>query len=339
VEACREVCSVAQLTTELQRPGQMSVCFLALSAHAARLPEGQEVGLMRLKSMASFCMGLPGRGATISAMRRLLWFIVLLALPGVTAAACGELVTLPAHGGTQLPYALAPARDGVTPRGAVVLLAGGDGRLLLDAQGCAKALGGNFLVRSAGLFRDAGYATALVDAPTDHRGTDGLGGFRNTEAHADDLGRVIADLRARVKGPVWVIGTSRGTISAANVAARASGDAAPDGVVLSSALMHGSSGLKPWVQQSVFDLPLAAIKAPVLVIGHVHDQCLRSPPAEMPRLFAQLGSARKQVVAVDGAAAPSGQASLAACEGRSPHGYVGQEAATVDTIVRFMQAP
>lgn len=271
-------------------------------------------------------------------MRRLLWSIGLLALPGMAAAACGTLVTLAAHGGTELPYAFAPARDGVAARGAVVLLAGGDGHLKLDAQGCAKALTGNFLVRSAGLFRDAGYATALVDAPSDHRGVDGLAGFRSSEAHADDLGRVISDLRARTKGPVWVIGTSRGTISAANLATRASGDAAPDGVVLSSALMHGSSGLKPWVQQSVFDLPLAAIKVPALVIGHVHDQCLRSPPAEMPRLLAQLGSARKQLVSVESGAAPSGHASLSACEGRSPHGFIGQEAATVDTIVRFMQA-
>ncbi len=260
-----------------------------------------------------------------------------LAWPGMAVAACGELVTLGTHGGTQMPYALAQPRDGVAVLGAVVLLAGGDGHLKLDGNACAKALNGNFLVRSARLFREAGYVTALVDAPTDHQGADGLAGFRNVEAHALDLGRVVADLRQRGNGPVWVIGTSRGTISAANVAARASGDGLPDGLVLSSALMQGSRGLKPWVLQTVFDLPLAAIKLPVLVIGHVNDQCLRSPPAEMPRLVAQLGSTRKQLVAVEGGAAPSGQASLAACEGRSPHGYVGQEAATVDTILRFMQ--
>lgn len=273
-------------------------------------------------------------------MRRLPWFIGLLALPGMAAAACGTLVTLAARGGTEVSYAFAPAPDGVAARGAVVLLAGGDGRLKLDAQGCAKALGGNFLVRSAGLFREAGYLTALVDAPSDHQGVDGLAGFRNTEAHGIDLGHVVADLRRRVKGPVWVIGTSRGTISAANLASRATGDAAPDGVVLSSALMQGTSGgQKTWTQRTVFDLALTAIKVPVLVIGHVHDQCLRSPPGEMPRLLAQFGSSvRKQMVSVEGGTAPSGPANLGACEGRSPHGYVGQEAATVETIVKFMQS-
>jgi hypothetical protein len=49
-EACREVCSVAQLTTELQRSGQMSVCFLALSAHAGR-PDGLEMAVAGLASM------------------------------------------------------------------------------------------------------------------------------------------------------------------------------------------------------------------------------------------------------------------------------------------------
>lgn len=267
------------------------------------------------------------------------WFVCAVALPGLAIAACGERVTIATHDGTQMPYSLAQPADGVAVRGAVVLLAGGDGHLKLDALGCPKALGGNFLVRSAGLFRDAGYLTALVDVPTDHHGVDGLAGFRNTEAHGTDLGRVVTDLRRRTKGPVWVIGTSRGTISASNVASRATGDAVPDGVVLSSALMHGTTGgLKPWTQQTVFDLPLTAIKVPVLVIGHVHDQCLRSPPGEMPRLMAQLGSARKQMVSVEGGTAPAGPASLSACEGRSPHGYFGQEAATVETIVRFMQA-
>ncbi|MBL0731148.1 alpha/beta hydrolase [Piscinibacter sp. HJYY11] len=266
-------------------------------------------------------------------------FVCALAVPGLAVAACGERATIATHDGTQMPYSLAQPADGVAVRGAVVLLAGGDGHLKLDAQGCPKALNGNFLVRTAGLFRDAGYATALVDVPSDHQGTDGLAGFRAAEAHGADLGKLVAELRRRVKGPVWVIGTSRGTISASNVASRATGDAAPDGVVLSSALMQGTSGgQKTWTQQTVFDLPLTAIKVPALVIGHVHDQCLRSPPAEMPRLLAQLGSARKQMVSVEGGAAPSGQVSLAACEGRSPHGYVGQEAATVETIVRFMQA-
>jgi hypothetical protein len=73
-------------------------------------------------------------------------------------------------------------------------------------------------VRSLPLFREAGIFTALVDAPSDYPGEEGLAGFRDTTRHAEDLGKVIADARAGTKAQVWVVGTSRGTISAANAA-------------------------------------------------------------------------------------------------------------------------
>jgi hypothetical protein len=125
------------------------------------------------------------------------------------AFACGEVVTLQTHDGTTTRYAL------TVPQGAkasLVLLAGGGGFLELDAQGCAQRLKGNSLVRSQELFHREGFATALVDAPSDHHVEDGLGGFRAQAPHAADLGKVVADLRARVPGPVWVVGTSRGAI-------------------------------------------------------------------------------------------------------------------------------
>jgi hypothetical protein len=156
---------------------------------------------------------------------------------------------------------------------AVVLLPGGGGHLDVDAYGCPRALKGNSLVRSIPHFRDLGFATALVDSPSDHTGEDGLAGFRSSSQHADDLGKVIVDVRARANGLVWLIGTSRGTISAANAASRLSGPAAPDGLVLTSALMSGAarSARKPWVTQSVFDLALDKIRMPVLVVGHAAD--------------------------------------------------------------------
>ncbi|KRC04296.1 hypothetical protein ASE11_04375 [Hydrogenophaga sp. Root209] len=68
-------------------------------------------------------------------------------------------------------------------------------------------------MRSVPLFNAAGFATAVVGAPTDFQGEDGLGGFRTDPRHAKELGQVIADLRARTRGAVWVVGTSRGAIS------------------------------------------------------------------------------------------------------------------------------
>jgi pimeloyl-ACP methyl ester carboxylesterase len=273
-------------------------------------------------------------------LNRILTIIVLFpALAGlpasVLAASCGERVTLATHGDTRSSYAyVAPA----APQAVLLLLAGGGGHLRLDAQGCPRALTGNSLVRSLPLFQAQGYATALLDAPSDHEGEDGLGGFRTAPGHTQDLGRVIADLRQRSGLPVWVVGTSRGAISAANAASGLKGGVAPDGVVLTSPVTAGNPrGIKAWVAQTVFDLPLEAITVPLLVIGHAQDKCLRSPASQNERILARASSARKQLVTVEGGPGRAGLSAVEACEGRSPHGFVEQEAEVAAGIARFIR--
>jgi len=251
-------------------------------------------------------------------------------------AGCGEVVSVATHDQTMTRYALAhPQR--AAARAALVLLAGGGGHLDLDDNGCPRALRGNSLVRSLPLFHDAGFVTALVDTPSDHAGEDGLAGFRIASRHAEDLGRVVADLRARTQGPVWLVGTSRGAISAVNAAARLTGPAAPDGLVLTSAVMSGfSGGRRPWVAQTVFDLPLEAIRLPVLVIGHERDQCARSPPKLMGNIVARTNGTREQVVTVTGGPGRPARPEIDVCEGRTPHGFLEQEAEVAAGIVRFI---
>ena len=261
--------------------------------------------------------------------------LLLLAAGTALAAGCGERVTLSTHGDTRTSYAyVSPVQK---PQVVLLLLPGGSGHLQLDTQGCPRALLGNSLVRSLPLFQEAGLATALVDAPTDHWGEDGLGGFRIAPEHAQDLGRVIADLRQRSGAAVWVVGTSRGAISAANAASRLEGVAAPDGLVLTSPLTSGNPrGQKPWVAQSVFDLPLESIRMPVLVIGHAQDKCLRSPATLNERITARTEGRREQLVLVDGGSGRAGLSAVEACEGRSPHGFWQQEAEVAAGMVRFI---
>jgi hypothetical protein len=262
--------------------------------------------------------------------------VVLLApLCAAGALACGNVVTLTTHGGTATRYAL-NAPQGA--KGALVLLAGGAGYLDLDEQGCPRRLKGNSLVRFQALFQRDGFATALVDAPSDYQGQDGLGAFRAQPAHAEDLGVVIADLRKRVPGPVWIIGTSRGAISAANAASRLAGAAAPDGVVLTSAVTVGTArGRKAWTAQTVHDAPLEEIRAPFLIVGHESDGCLRSPAGGMQGVFDRVRPAQRQRVLVQGG--PGGHRSgVEACEGRAPHGYLEQETEVTAGIVRFIRA-
>jgi len=258
------------------------------------------------------------------------------------AESCGEVVTIETHHRTTTRYALVFPSDPApaAARVALVLLPGGGGHLDLDDRGCARALKGNSLVRSIPHFRDLGLVTALVDAPSDHTGEDGLMGFRGSAAHAEDLGRIIKDVRGRASAAVWIVGTSRGSISAANAASRLTGPAAPDGVVLTSAVMSGGKGgQRPWVTQTVFDLRLEAIRVPVLVIGHADDTCVRSPANLMPNITARTSGAREQVVTVTGGPgrAAGAQSSVEACEGRAPHGFIEQEAAVAAGIARFIR--
>jgi hypothetical protein len=261
-------------------------------------------------------------------VRTLAW--MFLAIP-FAALGCGEVVTLKTHGDSTTRYALA-----VPPNATAVLalLPGGGGHADLDARGCARKLVGNSLIRSQELFQREGLATALVDAPSDYAGDEGLGGFRAQPAHAEDLGKVVADLRARLKLPVWLVGTSRGTISAANAASRLTGASAPDGVILTSSVTVGTTGGRlPWTAQTVHDSRLAAIRQPALLVAHAADGCFRSPPSGMEGIARGLKSERVQQVVATGGSPGRGDA----CEGRSPHGFNGLEAEMAAGIARFVR--
>lgn len=253
---------------------------------------------------------------------------------------CGEVLSVQTRERSTTRYAFVPPPAAAAQGHPItlLLLPGGSGHADLDERGCARKLQGNSLVRSLPLFHAAGFGTALVDAPSDFHGEDGLGGFRTDARHAQDLGQLIAALRTRTQGAVWVVGTSRGAISAANAASRLTGTAAPDGLVLTSALMAGQPGAKKaWVAQSVFDLPLEDIPVPVLVVGHAADTCVRSPASLMDRIVARTRGPRQQIATVSGGPARPVPSGLDACEGRTPHGFVGQEAEVATGIARFVR--
>ena len=248
---------------------------------------------------------------------------------------CGQLISLSAHDDSTLKYTL--AGDATTAKAVLVLLPGGGGFLDLDEEGCPERLQGNSLVRKLSLFHQSAFLTALVDASSDYQGNDGLAGFRIHKDHAEDIGKVIADLRKRAALPVWLVGTSRGAISAANAASRLSGAFAPDGLILTSPVTSGfEGGRKPWVAQTVFSNNLEAIRIPFLVVVHAADMCIRTPSDLAPRVISDSGSPRGQSVAVSGGPGWDGGQSVKACKGRSPHGFLNQEAEVVSGIGRFI---
>lgn len=73
---------------------------------------------------------------------------------------------------------------------------------------------------------------------------------------------------------------------------------------------------------TVFDLPLEAIRVPLLLVGHAADKCVRSSPQAMDRLAARTTMARRQLVTVEDGPGWPGAEGVEAYEGLAPHGYV-----------------
>ncbi len=225
------------------------------------------------------------------------------------------------EGATQRFLVVRPRRA----RASVVLFAGDTGRLDLGDNGSIGNLAGNFLVRSRNRFVQKGLTVALVDTPSDRTTLDG---FRTSRAHAVDIRAVIRWLRSRDGVPVWLVGTSRGTISAAAVAADLE-SGGPDGIVLTATLFG------PSARGSVHQARLGAIAVPVLVVHHRADGCSVTPYRKAPAFMRTLSGARRtELITVEGGLGTFGDP----CEARSPHGFLGLEDRVVTAIVDWIEA-
>jgi pimeloyl-ACP methyl ester carboxylesterase len=232
-----------------------------------------------------------------------------------------------------------PTRPGVTqrmivlsppdPKAAVILLPGGHGGLQVFPNGSMKWGEGNFLVRTRQLFADAGLTVAVVDAPSDRQSPPFLGGFRQKPEHAEDIKAVISWLRENAKVPVWLIGTSRGTVSAAYVATElAAAPIGPDGLVLTSTILTDDRG------RPVPAMPLGKIRVPVLVVHHEQDGCSHCPFTEVPTLMGKLGkSPRAQLLTFKGGGNRGDP-----CEAFAYHGFNGLEGEVIQQTVAWILA-
>jgi hypothetical protein len=234
----------------------------------------------------------------------------LLALLGGSASA-QEQINLTTRPGITQPVYFTAARS---PVASVILFPGG--------SGVVAAVRNNFLLRVAGQFSAQGINVAVADAPSVHAG--GMPPpFRQSSEHATDIAGIIAMVKSRSPAPVWLVGTSRGSISAANGAATI-GPPRVAGVVLTSSVwFNGMAGVA-----------LEQIKVPVLVVHNHDDGCRESPFGETAGAMARIQQARvKELLTVSGGSLRSGP-----CEALSPHGYYGIEDQVMPGIIAWIKA-
>lgn len=251
--------------------------------------------------------------------------VLLVTVPGAGSAA--EVLQVKASSGAKLRTLL--TGDPSTAKANIILLAGGRGVVKLSRTGEINAMKGNFLVRTRQLFADKGYLTALVDAPMDRRNRTGLlRGFRASAEHGDDLARVANKLHGLNRKPVFVIGTSRGSVSAANLALRGAEGAVAAAVLTSSVVKDNAKG------RPVTALPLGRIKIPVLFVHNESDACHATLLKDVKPVFRAM---KKKGVRADLIVVESRKASSGHCKGRSPHGFLGIEKQVVDKIVGWLE--
>ncbi|MEX0590567.1 MAG: alpha/beta hydrolase [Xanthobacteraceae bacterium] len=240
-----------------------------------------------------------------------------------------QVVNVEVRPGVNMRYLAVPAAG--QAKAAVILLAGGNGALKLSPTGSFGDLSLNFLIRTRDQFARQGLAVAALDAAADHQG--GMNGkVRMSAEYAQDVSKVIADIKKRTGVPVWLIGTSAGTLSAASVGAR--GNPAPDGIVLTSTMTTLDAG---HCGMTVYNAPLATIKRPVLVVSHKDDGCACSPgkPEVGAKLIAALSAASaKEFKLFTGGSPPRS----APCDANSQHGYLGIEGDVVKMIADWIKA-
>jgi hypothetical protein len=247
-------------------------------------------------------------------MRSFRWLIlVVLCLQLVPAAWSQQRIDVPSRAGVTEPVYVYAAAN---PVASVVLFPG--------ARGLVGSIykNNNFLIRVAGQFAAAGITAAVADTPSDHAyGMDPT--FRASEAQAADAAAIVAFLHGRAAVPVWLIGTSIGTVSAANAAVRL-GPPRIAGVVLTSSVWTGGMGI----------VPISTLRVPVLIVHNRDDGCRSSPFAEAAPAFATLTAApARQLIAVAG-----GSLRGSPCEALSPHGYYGIEDQVVPPIIAWIKA-
>lgn len=218
--------------------------------------------------------------------------------------------------------ALLPAE----PKAAVILLAGGDGGLRIFPSGSIGRLDNNFLIRSRNLFAVQGIATVAVDAPTDRMQSPYLGGFRSTDEHANDLGAVVDWLAAETKRKVWLVGTSRGTQSAASAGIKLQNNPHLAGIVLTSSILVDA------ISQAVPAMPLDTLQLPVLVVHHEKDSCRVTHFSDLQRLIDKLPTESATQVIVFAGGVSWGDP----CQAMAYHGYNGLESDVVKRIAQWV---
>jgi pimeloyl-ACP methyl ester carboxylesterase len=234
-----------------------------------------------------------------------------------------------------------PRRDGFAPlerEAVLVLFIGGDGAMDFRA-GQLNAGSPNTVARNRNHFAAEGFVVAVVDAANDFNNSGiGLRNRRLGAAHLADLKAVMVDLRTKYPNlPVWAVGHSRGTLSAA-VMATMPVQVTPTGAVIGPAdglvLLSSLTGDPATPSEDLSRIAdLESIRAPALIVSHLGDSCAFTKPEDSRALRERfIASERATFRPFEGGSTPISDP----CDPLAPHGFFGIDQKVVDAITKWI---
>lgn len=268
----------------------------------------------------------------MSRMAHTIASLLLLAVAalGAGGACADEVVTVETRAGVRQPFLLL-APGNATSSDVVVLFPADDGEVDF-----VKTAGGYDVVnRGGGLtarrpmrqtLRQHGFHVAVIAPPSDRARLDPS--FRKSAEHAQDIQRVIAWLRGRFPGGIYLHGHCLGSLSAASVATRLKNHGI-SGVIFSSARLSGAAG-------SVTDFERGAVTVPVLMVQHRNDSCPYSlyDFVDRARDFFRGSAPRVDLITVTGGESRVSMKQL--CK-NGFHGFRGAERETAEAIAGWIR--
>lgn len=255
----------------------------------------------------------------------LVFTLFAIAKGNASAQDAGKMIRLAsARPGVDIPIYVRGTPDASAT---VVLLPGGAGGIgKLNDAGWPRS--NNFLIRTAPIFLSSAFNVVEMAKPTD---VDSLEyAFRVSKEHVDDIKRVLQYAKEKYGMPAWLVGTSRGTISATAAAIALRDDGLIGGLVLTSSVTsYKKTGAVPAQD-------LDRINVPVLVMHHEKDSCPICQPFEASRIIKGLKNAPvKKLIMVNNGSGATGDP----CEALHYHGYIGMEAEAVEVIANWIKKP
>lgn len=203
----------------------------------------------------------------------------------------------------------------------LILLPGGDAATGTIESGKPKS--NNFLSRSRGHFKRAGFNVMIVYRPTDVDDLDYS--YRIGKQHMGELRFAVDYARKMFGKPVWLIGTSRGTVSGTAAVIDFDSDVI-SGLVLTSSVTNSKPG-------AILSQDLGRVRVPVLVVHHTRDACKICVSSEAEKIIPLLvNSPKKEFMPIDGGFDPEGNV----CQGKHWHGFINYEKETVKLITDWI---